>query len=45
MVEASVTNKKSRKGSNSFIFNHGIGSFSIEQLGPKKILTLSGLEV
>jgi len=45
LVEAIVTDKKSRNGSISFICNHGIGSFAIEQLVPDKMLTLSGLEV
>jgi 3-dehydroquinate synthase len=45
LIEAIVTDKKSRNGSISFICNHGIGNFAIEQLVPDKMLTLSGLEV
>jgi 3-dehydroquinate synthase len=45
LIEAIVTDKKSRNGSISFICNQGIGRFAIEQLLPDKMLTLSGLEV
>jgi 3-dehydroquinate synthase len=45
LLEAIMTDKKSRNGTISFICNHGIGSFAVEQLLPDKMLTLSGLEV
>ena len=45
LLEAIVTDKKSRNGTISFICNHGIGNFAVEQLLPDKMLTLSGLEV
>jgi 3-dehydroquinate synthase len=45
LLEAVVTDKKSRNGSISFICNQGIGNYAVEQLLPDKMLTLSGLEV
>ncbi len=45
LLEAVVTDKKSRNGTISFICNQGIGDFAVEQLLPDKMLTLSGLEV
>ncbi|MBL0226178.1 MAG: 3-dehydroquinate synthase [Geobacteraceae bacterium] len=45
LLEAIVTDKKSRNGSISFICNQGIGNYAVEQLLPDKMLTLSGLEV
>lgn len=45
LLEAIVTDKKSRNGTISFICNQGIGAFAVEQLLPEKMLTLSGLEV
>lgn len=45
LLEAIVTDKKSRNGSISFICNQGIGDFAVEQLLPDEMLTLSGLEV
>ena len=45
LLEAIVTDKKSRNGAISFICNRGIGGFAVEELLPDKMLTLSGLEV
>jgi len=45
LLEAIVTDKKSRNGTISFICNQGIGGFAVEQLLPDKMLTLCGLEV
>jgi 3-dehydroquinate synthase len=45
LLEAIMTDKKSRNGTISFICNNGIGDFAVEQLLPDKMLTLSGLEV
>jgi 3-dehydroquinate synthase len=45
LLDAIVTDKKSRNGTISFICNQGIGNFAIEQLLPEKLLTLSELEV
>ena len=45
LLDAVMTDKKSRNGSISFICNQGIGNFAVEQLLPEKMLTLSGLEV
>jgi len=45
LLEAVLTDKKSRNGTISFICNQGIGNFAVEQILPDKMLTLSGLEV
>jgi len=45
LLEAIVTDKKSRNGTINFICNQGIGNFAVEQLLPEKMLSLSGLEV
>jgi len=45
LLEAVVTDKKSRNGSISFICNRGIGAYAIHQILPEELLTLSGLEV
>jgi 3-dehydroquinate synthase len=45
LLSAILTDKKSRDGAISFICNHGIGNFAVEQLVPEELLTLSGLEV
>ena len=45
LLEAILTDKKSRNGTISFICNLGIGNFAVEQLLPEELLTLSGLEV
>jgi 3-dehydroquinate synthase len=45
LLEAVVTDKKSRNGTISFICNKGIGASAVEELSPEKMLTLSGLEV
>jgi 3-dehydroquinate synthase len=45
LLEAIVTDKKSRNGTINFICNNGIGDFAVEQLLPDKMLTLCGLEV
>jgi len=45
LLEAVVTDKKSRNGAISFICNKGIGASAVEELSPEKMLTLSGLEV
>jgi 3-dehydroquinate synthase len=45
LLDAILTDKKSRDGAISFICNQGIGNFAVEQLLPEELLTLSGLEV
>lgn len=45
LLAAILTDKKSKDGAISFICNHGIGNFAVEQLLPEELLTLSGLEV
>ncbi|MBK5276010.1 MAG: 3-dehydroquinate synthase [Desulfuromonadales bacterium] len=45
LLEAIVTDKKSRNGTISFICNQGIGNHAVEQLLPEQLFTLSGLEV
>jgi len=45
LLDAILTDKKSKDGAISFICNVGIGSFAVEQLLPEELLTLSGLEV
>jgi 3-dehydroquinate synthase len=45
LLDAILTDKKNRGGTISFICNHGVGNYAVEQLLPEKLLILSGLEV
>jgi 3-dehydroquinate synthase len=45
LLDALVTDKKSRAGALRFICNRGIGDHSLVALSPEELLTLSGLEV
>jgi len=45
ILNAIMTDKKSKDGAINFICNLGIGNFTVQQLLPEELLTLSGLEV
>lgn len=45
LLDALQTDKKSRKGSISFICNRGIGDYVVEKLSTEQLLILSGLGV